>query len=779
MNRFLPFFFLTSICLIFFYQSVFFGKVPFPGDMLIAQYVPWKYESFLGFNPGSYPHKAQYFDVLQQLYPWRTFAVSQIQAGNFSLWNPYNFSGMPLFANIQSAVLNPANIFFLLFPSPLAWTITVLLQCLLASIFLYLFARRLSLSVFPSLFSAIAYSYSLFMTVFLEYNTIGYVLALLPAVFYLLELCFQKRTFFRTIFLTVFLALLFLVGHLQLAVVGFVFALVYGVFRGTYALREQKRNIIFIIVPFLLSLVLSSIQLFPAGELLTLSARVPQEYAFLVSKLLIQPWQLIMLIIPDIFGNPVTRNFLPNETYPTKALSVGVATLLFALISLRQWKKASNVSFFALSAGVVSLFVTLNPFSSLFYRLNIPLFSTSSPSNMIFLLAFCLSILSGYGMQFWIEKQGLKKITIVFLGIIILFTILSFSHRAFMQEKNILFSSVFIVTSVMFYLVGSYRPQWKTYVAILFIALVSFELFFFFQKFNPFVSPELMYPETAIVGKLRSLTVSGERVWSFGNAALEPNVQTSLRLYSPEGYDPLYPSYYGQLIASSRDGVLPTGFDRLTRSNAQIAPQANGETSLSLNDYRLRILDILSVKYILDRVENASSEKTFPIERFKQAYNKNGWVIYENTKARPRAWLSASYVVTKTLKDFETTFFNPSFPYNNKVTLSEDSSKTLTLKQGDVSQFIDQPDKQLYKTTTDGDGLLVLAQTYYPGWQVFIDGEKSKLFRVNHALSGVFVPEGEHVVALYYWPQSFVFGLATTIIGIAALLLYSFVVRSK
>ncbi len=46
---------------VFFYKTVFFGLVPFPGDLLIAEYNPWKTYSFLGYVPGRIPHKAQFF----------------------------------------------------------------------------------------------------------------------------------------------------------------------------------------------------------------------------------------------------------------------------------------------------------------------------------------------------------------------------------------------------------------------------------------------------------------------------------------------------------------------------------------------------------------------------------------------------------------------------------------------------------------------------------------------------------------------------------------------
>src|SRR5207302_5504717 len=126
---FLLFFLITSV---FFYNTFRHGYVPIPGDLLISEYNPWKTFSYLGYAPGSYPNKAQYFDVIRQLYPWKTLSMSLLKQGTFPLWNPYNFSGAPLFANFQSAILYPLNILYIFFSQSIVWTILVFLQPFLA-----------------------------------------------------------------------------------------------------------------------------------------------------------------------------------------------------------------------------------------------------------------------------------------------------------------------------------------------------------------------------------------------------------------------------------------------------------------------------------------------------------------------------------------------------------------------------------------------------------------------------------------------------------------------
>jgi hypothetical protein len=59
-------------------------------------------------------------------------------------------------------------------------------------------------------------------------------------------------------------------------------------------------------------------------------------------------------------------------------------------------------------------------------------------------------------------------------------------------------------------------------------------------------------------------------------------------------------------------------------------------------------------------------------------------------------------------------------------------------------------------------GLLVLSDTYYPGWQVAVDGAPAALLRTNYALRGVYLPEGVHQVVFRFIPWAFYVGLILT-----------------
>jgi uncharacterized membrane protein YgdD (TMEM256/DUF423 family) len=60
------------------------------------------------------------------------------------------------------------------------------------------------------------------------------------------------------------------------------------------------------------------------------------------------------------------------------------------------------------------------------------------------------------------------------------------------------------------------------------------------------------------------------------------------------------------------------------------------------------------------------------------------------------------------------------------------------------------------------DGLLVLSEVYYPGWQASVDGVPARLVRADGLLRGVPVPQGQHTVHMWYAPVSVWLGLAVS-----------------
>jgi hypothetical protein len=66
-------------------------------------------------------------------------------------------------------------------------------------------------------------------------------------------------------------------------------------------------------------------------------------------------------------------------------------------------------------------------------------------------------------------------------------------------------------------------------------------------------------------------------------------------------------------------------------------------------------------------------------------------------------------------------------------------------------------------------GLVVLADTYYPGWRLLVDGRPAEILRTNGAMRGAQVGAGEHRLVYRYDPTSLKIGVGLTSAAIAAL----------
>ena len=92
-------------------------------------------------------------------------------------------------------------------------------------------------------------------------------------------------------------------------------------------------------------------------------------------------------------------------------------------------------------------------------------------------------------------------------------------------------------------------------------------------------------------------------------------------------------------------------------------------------------------------------------------------------------------------------------------------------------EFIeDSPNKIILNTKSNFKSILVLTDSFYPGWKVYVDDVESEIFRANGLVRGVFLPEGEHSVKFEFIPDSFIIGitisLVTIVISVSSLIFY-------
>jgi uncharacterized membrane protein YfhO len=64
----------------------------------------------------------------------------------------------------------------------------------------------------------------------------------------------------------------------------------------------------------------------------------------------------------------------------------------------------------------------------------------------------------------------------------------------------------------------------------------------------------------------------------------------------------------------------------------------------------------------------------------------------------------------------------------------------------------DETEEVLVRTESPLECLLVLRDSWYPGWMAFVDGRRCPILRINGCFRGVIVPPGEHRIRFVYRP---------------------------
>ena len=68
------------------------------------------------------------------------------------------------------------------------------------------------------------------------------------------------------------------------------------------------------------------------------------------------------------------------------------------------------------------------------------------------------------------------------------------------------------------------------------------------------------------------------------------------------------------------------------------------------------------------------------------------------------------------------------------------------------------------QASLDSPGILVLADSFYPGWNAYVNGRQEKIYRANLFFRGVQLSPGTHTVQFRYEPRAFAIGRAVSVI---------------
>ncbi|MCD6412871.1 MAG: YfhO family protein [Elusimicrobia bacterium] len=173
-------------------------------------------------------------------------------------------------------------------------------------------------------------------------------------------------------------------------------------------------------------------------------------------------------------------------------------------------------------------------------------------------------------------------------------------------------------------------------------------------------------------------------------------------------------------------------------------------------------LSLLNVKYILSADEIKS-------EKYKEVL-PGKISVYENRGCLPRAFFAEKAVRLSSDGVFDFVF-RPDFDPLETVAI-EKPGKILRERKNFVKNFVKilkyQSDRVEISVSSKKSGWLVLLDVFYPGWKVYVDGKKEKIYRADYVFRSVPVSAGTHFVSFVYEPAAFEAGFYFTILSLIA-----------
>jgi hypothetical protein len=746
------------------------GLVPFPGNLLLAFYQPWASYTWDGYPHGP-PAKPIGFDALRMFYPLRSVTQAIWNASTVPLWNPYSFAGNPLLGAYQSAVFFPLGFLFFLLPQIHAWSLIVFLAPILIAIGTYAFLRALKLGVIPSVFGAFTFAYCGMMIVWWEEMFMS-VYSLLPLPYVLLAIHnLSERPAKRwAVLLVAGLVWSVLSGYFQTTFYLILISSCWALYLYFTSPDRQPKRIMTIAAFCITALLITAVQIAPGIEAYQYSARGTTDVQDMFHTFFIPLRHLITFLAPDYFGNPANQNYFGTAFYHEKVIWIGIPALILCLYGAWVARKKRIARFFGVF-GLVSLSLAFSLPTSwlILYQMHLPFLSEMTPSRIVFLSSFCFAVLSSFGVEYFLTKSIAKKWLLGMLMLLAAALIAGWipalmraqGHKLNDQVsmRNMVIPTALYGLSVVGILLGVlWHKRKKLSISILFcISLVSVALFA--QKYLYFSKPNYTFPDTGVTLALKK-NAGLNRTWGVGVGYMERNFANELGLYSPEGYESFNIRRYNELLYSSHTQGKFTPVPN--RADVLLYPTKT-LTELSTNPYTLRLLSLLSVRYIMaPHTDESTVAKSMGMSR---AYADSAFDVWEYPAAFPRAYIATTVNVLHEPQQILDALYSPAFGTSMAV-IEETPVHAIDPAATGSAQIRSYGANSItVDTNTSGTTFLVLTDSYFPGWHAAIDNTETHIYRTNYALRGIIVPQGAHRVTFRYTPTSFRIGVLVTAAG--------------
>ncbi len=679
-------------------------------------------------------------DLSYQVLPWLQMQAGEWRRGRIPLWDPYLWGGQSLIGQAQPGVAYPLNWLLFLMPlnngwirqSYLHWYFVVI--HFMAAGFAYLLCRDLKRSRMASLAAGCAFALGGWVG-FTDWPQMLNSAVWAPLVLmFLLRSLRGERPWSSAALSGACFGMAWLGGHHQIPI--FLMLACGGIWlyqifrRGLPDWRAIPLAALFLAF----MLLVGAVQIWPAYEYGKLSKRwvnaeepkgwnEPVPYS-VHSQYSLIPTSLLAILFPGY-----NRNGDPF---------IGIAALTLALLGMAlAWREfPARVAVGLATGGLLFSLGRNNVLHGLLYALVPMVEKARTPSFAVFIYHFGIIILIAYGIDYLSpsnESRWVRLAPRLLLGVAaVMFLILAFLVTAQKAPGEDRFAVVALVAVLLAGVIYGWRSgTLEKHTAALFVlGLMLIE----FGNVSGYHWPNREERNRNIY--LPKMTQHSDIAQFLRGLPWPVRMEVSDREI-PYNFGDWYGiDQFGGFVAS-----LPLNLLRLPW-HTELAKQMFG------------------VNYTVKR-ENAGPDQELVFE------SSTGLKVYWNRRAFPRAWVVhraeqvSSGDITPIMEGIKP------FDLRSSVFLLEPVPE---LQACDGSDQVRLLRRNSGRVTIEADlacrGMVVLGDSFFPGWRAWVDGAPARIWEANGALRGVVVEGGKHMIEMRYLPLSVLGGLALTLFGL-------------
>jgi hypothetical protein len=689
-------------------------------------------------------------DIMNEGFPYRHYISEALKKGELPIWLPYIYGGIPLLARAEAGVCYPLNaLLFGTLPPYVALNLVILITLLTAALGMYFYAREVDTGVLPAILAAATFAYSGFVVSHIKHLSMVGTVCWFPFGLLVIERAVRRSDRYVLLWLGAVFGLQNLSGHIQTAYYAGLVYIVYFLFRllsmrkeTTTAKRKSQEHVspltpfgVWFLAAMALGVGISAVQLLPTYELVGLTQRsggVTFDYA---ASYAYDPSNI------KTFFYPYANGDIGNATYRGESIFwedygyVGVIPLLLALYgAIKSWR-AWHVKFFVLTALVAYAFVLgpNTPFYEAAFYLVPGMKFFRFPTRFLFVVDTALAILAAIGM-----------------------TRLIASHRA----RNLQYALVLVTVGDLLFFQLRQNPivhaqQWLTPPAIVQRLKEDDSLFRIFSPGGTETHKAAFSAAQGWQGSLQPYLDQREFVQGSSNVLYN--------LFSADGYAQLTPNYVVDIWGDqNRSGVILT--------TASLTPDGRFLPKDSFH----KLMDLFNVKYVISPWEISSRTLTF-VQQHGNA------LLYRNPTVLPRAFVVGKYTIASNPEAGKALLVSDEFDPRRAVIVYETLPYARTEDSLRASASVEryETNEVVVSVSSSSAGILVLSDTFYPGWKADIDGVETNIYQANLCQRAVVVPGGTHTVRFRFASSSIAWGETLSVASVAVLVTLAIVRRRK